>query len=331
MSRTSRYAFVMAKLYGILARSFVGQNYRDILRLKKVSELYDTIFPGERGEKPEYALTEELEARIVTAGIDSMIYVLDLLGEKPEILVHMLRKLEYQGLKAAIRGVVRGGGGQARVWDLGPYAGVSLAGAKDTADAIRKSDYAWVLPLLETTPLFEIENRLDLDYYTRLLQLARALPTRDRTGVLRLVMLQITLANVVWALRLRFFFAIDGEKAQKLLIPGMVDAQRKAVAQVFEIPADAAEEWRKWKYGWLIEDQLGESFKAPDPVRAEQKADQRLYTRAHQLFHQSPFTLCPLAAWFTLKEYEAALLKTAAEAVALSVPEQEILAIVGMS
>jgi vacuolar-type H+-ATPase subunit C/Vma6 len=329
MNRTSRYAFVQAKLYGILARSFVGQNYRDILRLKNVSELYDTLFPGQRAEQPEHAVTEALEGRIAKAAVEAMIYVLDLLGDSPEILVHMLRKREYHDLKAALRGLARGNAERAAALDLGPYAGVALAGAKDTAEAIRKSPYAWVIPLLETTPLFEIENRLDRDYYVRLLELAKGLPSRDRTGVLRLVNVQIALANVIWALRLRFFFGLDGEKARPLLIPGMVDAQRKALELVFEIPSDAAEEWRKWKYGWLLEDQLGESFKAPDPVRAEQKADQRLYTRAHQLFHQGPFTLCPLAAYFTLKEYEAALLKTAAEAIALSIPENDVLAIVG--
>ena len=328
MSRTSRYAFIMAKLYGIMARSFVGQTYRDILRLKTVSELYDTLFPGERSEAPEHTLTEDLEARIVRAGIDSMTYVLELLGDAPEILVHILRKLEYQSLKAVLRGMAHGTAEQARIWDLGPYAGVQLA-HKDKAEAIRKSPYSWVLPLLETTPLFEIENSLDCDYYVRLLQLARALPSRDRTGILRLVGTQVALANVIWALRLRFFFGMDAEKATALLIPGMVDAQRKAVARVFEIPPDSIEEWRKWKYGWLLEDQLGEAFQAPDPVRAEQKADQRLYTRAHQLFHQNPFTLSPLAAYFTLKEYEASLLKTAVEAIALSIPEQDVLSIVG--
>ena len=84
MSRTSHYAFILAKMYGIIARSYVGRNFRDLLRLKKISELYDLLFPGERGEQPEHATTGELEARIVRAGIDSMTYVLDLLGDPPK-------------------------------------------------------------------------------------------------------------------------------------------------------------------------------------------------------------------------------------------------------
>jgi vacuolar-type H+-ATPase subunit C/Vma6 len=99
---------------------------------------------------------------------------------------------------------------------------------------------------------------------------------------------------------------------------------------VFEITPDSVEEWRKWKYAWLLEDQLGESFRSPDPVKAEQKASQRMYLRAHQLFHQAPFTLVPLVAYFKLKEYEAALLKTAVEAVQLSIPEQDVIAMTGV-
>ena len=49
----------------------------------------------------------------------------------------------------------------------------------------------------------------------------------------------------------------------------------------------------------------------------------------HLAFHQNPFTLSPLVAYFTLKDYEAALLKTAVAAIALAVPEQDVLAIVG--
>ena len=63
-----------------------------------------------------------------------------------------------------------------RIWDLGKYAGVRLQGAKDPEKAIRASPYAWILPLLKTMPLAELENRLDRDYYARFLSLCRDLP-----------------------------------------------------------------------------------------------------------------------------------------------------------
>lgn len=329
MIHTSRYAFILAKLYGALAHSFVGRNYRDLLRVRKITDLYDLLFPGERQEAPPRTLTVELEARIVRAGVDSMKYVLETLGEPVEILVHLLRKIEYQSVKTLIRGMAHGKTESVPVWNLGRYAGIRLGRAGDYEKAIRSSPYGWVLAHVGTEPLARVENMLDRDYYSRLLALAKKLPVSDRTGILRFVRFEVMLASVTWALRLRFFFGFTWENARDLMIPGLVDSTRRAVIRAFEIPAESIEEWRKWRFAWLIEDQLGESFQAPDPVRAARHADLQLYTRAHQLFHQSPFTLAPLFAWFKLKECEAGLLKSAVEALWLSMPEQKLLALVG--
>ena len=329
MSRTSRYAFILAKVYGIMARSFVGASYRDLLRLKSLAELSDHLFPGERAQSPEAPLPIELEARIVRASIEAMTYVLDYFNEPPAILVHAARKLEYQNVKSVVRGIVHGRTDEIRIWDLGKYAGVRREGAKDPEKAIQSSPYNWIVPLLRTMPLAELENRLDREYYDRFLQLAGALPTRDRTGVIRLANAEIALANVIWALRLRFFFKLEKEKALGLLIGRTSSSVRAAVAEIFELTPDSPEAWRKWRYSWLLEDQLGESFLAPNPIRAEQKASQAMYARAHQAFHQNPFSLGPLVAYFKLKEYEASLLGIAVEALHLSVPEQDVMNIVG--
>jgi vacuolar-type H+-ATPase subunit C/Vma6 len=329
MTRTSHYAFILAKIYGILSKSFVGENYKDILRIRKISDLYDRLFPGERKDLPEYMLTTELENRIVEKSIGSMTMVLDLLGTDEPILVHCLRKYEYQSLKSVVRGLVNGETDVKQVWDLGRYAGISLAGAKDPRAAIESSPYAWIVPKISGSSIFLIENALDRDYYLKLDALAGGLPGRDKSGVSRLVSLETVLTNVIWALRLRFFFGLDAEKAEELLVPGLGHTITKSILQAFDIPSDSVEGWRKWKFGWLVEDQLSEYFKAPDPIRAEQKATQRLYMRAHQLFHQDPFTLTPLVAFFKLKEYESSLLSTAAEALRLSVSEQEVLSLIG--
>jgi vacuolar-type H+-ATPase subunit C/Vma6 len=329
MSRTSRYGFILAKVYGIKARSFVGKNFSDLLRLKKLADLHDALFPGEKVESPEQILPGDLEVRIVRAGIDAMIYVLDFLGGQVEILVHVLRKLEYQNVKTIIRGIRAGVTEGMRLWDLGEYAGIRLSGVKDYEKALDKSVYAWMLPHLKETPIAQVENMLDRDYYARLLSLASGLPGRDRGGTLRLATLEAALANVIWALRLRFYFGMDEKSARALLIPQIVKAQKTAIAQAFQIPPDSVEQWRNWRYGWLLDDQLGEAFQAPDPLKAEQKANQMLATRAHQIFHQSPFTLTPLVAYFKLKEYEISILKTAVEALQLALPEQEILSFVG--
>ncbi len=180
-----------------------------------------------------------------------------------------------------------------------------------------------------TVSTAELENRLDRHYYDRFLELAQGLPAADRAPVLRLARTEIALSNVVWALRLRFFFKLEADTALSFMIPGTSAAVKAAVSAVFDLAADAQEEWRRWRYGWLLSDQLGDSFSAPDPVRAEQAASRFLYRRARQALHQNPFTLGPLVAFFRLKEHEASLLNVAAEAVHLSLPEHEVLALMG--
>ena len=337
MSGATRYGFILAKVYGIMAKSYLGKSYRDILRLKSLSELRDQLFPGEKGEEAGKVLPEALEARIVEAGIDSMRYVLDYLGEPVPILVHVLRRPEYANVKSMIRGLGSADASQtrapaapqARFWDLGPYAGLRNAEVRDREAALKASPYAWVLPLVGTMPLAQLDNRLDQDYHIRFLSLAQALPPADRTRIERMARQEIALRNVTWALRLRFYFGMEWERARKLLVPQRGESEKRVLARLFEIQPDAADEWRRWKYGWLLSDQLAEGFRTPDPVRAEQKASQALYVRYHHALHQDPFTLCPLVAYFKLKEHEASLLTTAVEAIELSVPEQDVMTIVG--
>ncbi len=329
MFRAFRYSFILAKIYGMTARTYVGSAFQDLLRLKRLEEIYDVLFPGKRGSAPEESLSAELEARIVEAGIRSVMDVMAMLDDPPEVLVHLLRRYEYQNVKSIVRSLVNAGTEKPILRDLGKYARVRYEGAGDPEKALSAGPYAWVLPHLRSAPLVEIENMLDRDYFARLLALAKRLSPPDRRGVLRLVSLEIALTNAVWALRLRFFFGMDARAAVPLMIPGTVDAQRKAIAEAFEIPPDSAEGWRRWKYAWMVEDQLGEAFRAPDPVRAEQKSARRLALRAHQLLHEDPFTLTPIAAFFKLKELETGMLKIAVEARRLSVPERDVLSLVG--
>jgi vacuolar-type H+-ATPase subunit C/Vma6 len=329
MFRAFVYAFILAKVYGMMGKTYIGTAFQDLLRLKKLEEIFDTLFPGERAEAREESLSTELEARFVRAAITSMRRVLSLLGNPPDLLVHILRKYEYQSLKSLIRNLLQGGTEKPIIWDLGKYARLRLTGRKDFREALAASPYAWVAPHMESSPLFEIENMLDRDYYSRLLRLGRGLPLGDRSGVMRLVILEASLTNATWALRLRFFFGLDGQAAAGFFIPGMVHTHSTAISEAFEIPADSVEGWRQWRYGWLLEDQLGEAFRSPDPVRAEQKAAGRLALRAHQLLHEDPFTLTPVVAYFKLKELETRMLTTAVEALRLSVPAQEVLSMVG--
>jgi vacuolar-type H+-ATPase subunit C/Vma6 len=331
MSRTFRYAFILAKIYGILAKSFIGENYRDILRLRSVTELYDRLYPGERREAPEYQLTAELERRAAEGAVRTMVSVLQMLGDAPEVLVHLLRRYEYLTVKSVLRTLAHGLSTEPVDWDLGRWDRLGRREGQSWRDALEESPYAWALELLEKDSLLAAENALDKQYYQKLLALVRELPARDRTGVGKLVSLETGVTNAIWALRLRFVFGMSAERAAEFLVPGLGREAQRVVLQAFDIPPDSLDGWRRWRYGWLLEDQLSEAFQAPDPVRAERQAARRMYVRSHQLFHQDPFTLTPLVAFFRLKEYEASMIATAAESLRLGVPAEEVLVLAGLT
>jgi vacuolar-type H+-ATPase subunit C/Vma6 len=329
MSRASRYAFIHAKVCGAMARAVAGEAYRDLLRLKSLTELSDRLFPEEASSRKDRPLPADLEARIMQAAVHSMTTVLRLLRTPPPLLVHAARRVEYRTVKALLRALAHGRREEVRIWDLGPWSGFRRPDPKDPQKTLRSSLYAWVLPLAGTVPDVELENRLDRDYHDRLFDLAGSLPAADRMPVMRLLRAEAALENAVRALRLRFFFKLDAQLARPLMIPGSSSTVTAALEEAFEIAADSSEDWRRWRFAALLEDQLGESFEAPDPVRAEQRASRLLYVRAHRAFHQHPFTLGPLVAYFRLKEHEASLLSIATEALHLGVPESDVLAITG--
>jgi vacuolar-type H+-ATPase subunit C/Vma6 len=326
----ARRGYLLAKMYGTVARSYLGANFRDLLRLKSLAELQAVLWPAAEGEAGVSLPAAEMETRISRAAVAEMISVLDSLEAPAEILVHILRRVEGQNLKVILRGLADGRVDASRLLDLGPWASLRVAGVADFEKAVRSSPYAWALEAARSSSRAVLENQVDRDWYGGLLWLARALRSADRTGILRYVTLQISVMNAVWALRLRFSFGMDEATARPLLLPALSDTVRRALARAFAIAPESVEEWRAWRFGWLLADQLGvEAFRGPDPVRAEAAASRRLAVRAHQLLHQHPFTLCPVVGFFALKQHEAALLTTVVESVALGLGETERAAIAG--
>ncbi|HET6451952.1 MAG TPA: V-type ATPase subunit [Spirochaetia bacterium] len=330
MSRTSRYAFLHAKVCGVMAHSWAGESYRDLLRLKSLADLSERLFPGAHASSAPAPLPVEVESRIVQASVDAMVRVLDYLDDPPDLLVHVARRIEYRSVKTLARAAAHGTRDDSRIWNLAGWSGFRRPDPRNAEKTLAASEYAWVLKSVGNSTDAEVESKVDQHYYERLFDLARGLPAADRMPVLRLARAETGLENAVRVLRLRFFFHMDAEASAGLLIPGSSAAVRDALRDAFTLPADSADEWRRWRYAPLLEDQLGETFQSPDPLRAEQASSRLLYVRAHQAFHQHPFTLGPLVAYFRLKEHEASILSIAAEALHLGIPEAEAASLAGI-
>jgi vacuolar-type H+-ATPase subunit C/Vma6 len=102
-----------------------------------------------------------------------------------------------------------------------------------------------------------------------------------------------------------------------------------AALESCSFPLDSRAKWSSWKYGYLVNAELGEKGFRPDPRAIEANAAKSLYALTRRLFHVSPFSITPTVCFFKLKEFEADIVKSVAEGMQMNLPEHEILAFLG--
>jgi vacuolar-type H+-ATPase subunit C/Vma6 len=328
------YTYAYAKILSQIPHTYINEKLNQLLNVRRLQEIYDILFPGERTEVLERRLAPELQRKIHLRCIKAIIKILNLIEKPHPILVHALRKYEYQNVKSIIRFLKdEKTAPTPLLWDLSPYALLPItradfANSENIENYLKESPYDWALKKsAQNEPFYLIDNLLDIHYYKTLWGLMSSLGKEERQGAYKLVSLEVLLQNIIWAMRLRFFFKIRKEKAQELLIDVSKPMLEPAL-QVFDFAADEPSEWLSWKYSWLVRDQINKETKRLDPVGVEEKARQYFNKRVWNLLHQAPFSLTPFLCYIKLKELEASLLQSVVEGYNMNLPQEEILGVI---
>jgi len=320
MFRVSKYSFAYVKIFGKIAKSYIGKNLKNLINLRKISEMHSIVFPDEQIDISDDDLTKAFQKKITVNNISSIIYIINLIKDPHPVLIHVLRVYEYQNLKSVVHYIINNETEAPNVWDIGEYSLVKFTEPHKFREEILESPYRWILE--DEGSLFEIQNKLDKDYYIKLVGFTEQLKKPDKKGIKRIVNNEILYQNIVWALRLRFFFDISKEEASEYLIP---DSRNKTILEIFNFTADEPSEWRKWKYFYIIEEQISSGMNGLDPIRIEEKATKYISRIVSKLFHQDPFTLTPFVCFIKLKIMEANLLKSVIEGFTMNLTANEIL------
>jgi vacuolar-type H+-ATPase subunit C/Vma6 len=322
MFRVCKYSYAYVKIFGKIAKSYLGRNLENLINLRKVSEMYNIVFPHEQVDISEYDLTKAFQKKITDNNISSIIYIISLLKDPHPVLIHFLRMYEYQNLKSVIQYIKNEETISPYIWDIGEYSSFKFTKAEEYEENIAASPYKWILK--DKGSLFEIQNKLDKQYYIKLAEIADTLKKPDKKGIKRIISNEILYQNIVWAFRLRFFFNIEKEEASGYLIP---DKRNRNILELFDFASDNPSEWREWKYYYLVEEQMSAGMTGLDPVRIEENAVKYMARLVKKLFHQDPFTLTPFVCFIKLKIMEANLLKSVIEGFTMNMTAGEILTI----
>jgi vacuolar-type H+-ATPase subunit C/Vma6 len=329
MFRSYRFAYAYAKIFGKIANSYMGDKLMELVKSRKTSELLKILLP-DSGEGEEHRLTVEMEKMIIIRNIESIIDILDLIDDPDPVLLHLLQKYDYQNIKTICHHISLKRKVKPDLWDLGLYSLFHFFEDRPLNEQLEKSPFRWVLEDIKDKELYWIKNRIDREYYLKLWDLGARLSKIDKRGVMKLIKLEVDLQNVIWALRLRFYYSYEKEKAEKLLIPLPNKNRLDQILSLFDIPADEPAKWKSWNFSWLIEDQLKPDMEKIDPLKAEDHALLHLNKRFWKLFHQDPFTLTPFYCFIKLKEMEAGLLKTVLEGFRMNIQTPDIISLVSI-
>jgi hypothetical protein len=335
MDRSGASAYVYAKASGMLARSFVGPRAARLFEVKTIPELWALLFKTEVPLVPENILAQVLEQKAEEQFISDFTNLLMVYSKPDPVSVHLLRSYAYNDLKDAASALRDGNKNTPEVHNLGEYGVFNWKAWPDIARITAESPAAWYDRVPTEQEEMEWETRLDIQYMRSLWETVKKLPLADRIPAQELLLEDIRLDNINWAMRLRIYYGMSAEEiAVKLAgeqdIPDKDDVLAGPAIRMLNFVPDNYADWEKWQYASLLNPHEEGVIWAPDPRWVQQMSYIKLYKLALSRFHRYPFTAGVLISWFKIKQQELRYIRTATEGLRLNIPDSELKDFVGV-
>jgi len=325
MSRVSNHAFLHGKMHGIYAKSKFDDRLLSLSKLSSLSELSKDLFPSEEIPVADRNLVNTLQIRFEKKNLGLLLGLLALSPEPHPLLVQVVKEYEYRNLKTLVRrkeSPIR----DMELWDIGKFK--SIPATFDGFPAyLAKSPYSQLAEKMTTGTVFELELYLDEQFNRIIAENVRALPSREKILIEPLLKKETILNNLVWALRLRWYYGYSFEETKNLLFTLGYDNIEKLVEQFYSFSLDNPELWSTWKYGWVLGDRQGVKLSPPE---AETRVMNYLTRKYSYTFHNNPFTLASIYAFFRLKTMEIRFMKTVSEGIRMNIPSSELAEMLGV-
>ena len=328
-----------AKACGIVGKSFVGARIAALEPAGRLADLDRLVFPQSFRELPERELLADLERRIVDCAAHQIISLINSCAQPPELLVRLLRSYEYGDLKSALSAVAGRETKALSFTNLGRFGVVKFGAYPDIAAMVSGTEFE---PLISQAarqgePGIIVQTKLDKHYYTALWESLYRLKRQDREGIEAILGEEISLRNVVWALRLRTYYHLSGDEVRERLIDLESHSHKGGIGNkhslasdaeaMLELPLDTYRPWTSWKRVAFLNPELGGDTWTADPRYFQSTASRHLYHLARHYFHRRPFSVDAAACFIKLKQFEEDLLTSLAEGLGMGMTSRDVLAL----
>ena len=341
-------AYAYAKASGIIGKSFVGKRSAALNNISRIPELDRLIFPDASKNLPEKELMKDLEIRIINRAVEAVGAVFGSFRTPPEFLVLLIRGWEYQDLKNILNAVAEDFQKKPVYTGLGPFAAINWAAWPDMNAMLAKTEYAFLLKM-ENKNGINLQTELDRHYYTALWKALLRLNRNDRKVSEKILAEEISLRNVVCALRLRTYYQLESDEVKTHLININTEtsSRKKSLAadalSSLELPLDNRQAWAGWKREKFLNPQGSPGPVLPDITirrNLEWRADPRyfqnaaanyLYRMARGSFRTRPSSLDTMFCFIRIKQYEEDVLTSCAEGLGMGLANKEVLSMIGVN
>jgi hypothetical protein len=355
-------AYLYAKACGIFGKSFVDKRISRLRGVNRLAELDGLVFPQGNHLLPERELLVDLEYRLVSRAVQSIISIVKCYKNPPELFKLLIRGYEYVDLKTALASSIAGETATPVVTDIGEFGTVRFDAWPDISAMIKDTEFEFLLnkkgALQQEFGGISLQTVLDRHYYNALWNALFKLPKKDRSASEMILSEEISLRNAVWALRLRTYYRMPAEEVRLHLIyipsgggdgaplnagpPKKNQAPYKPAVphnriktgyspfltndaiESLNLALDNHAEWASWRRSrFLNPENPGEAWRA-DPRYFQNAASEYLYRLARAHFHRHPFSIDTAFCFIKVKQFEEDLLTSIAEGLGLGISSGDV-------
>ena len=336
MDKSAADAFVYAKISGILARSFVGKKANVLFSATSLGELWSLLFKADIPAVPETMLARQLEVEAQQRFLAEYKGLLALYAHPAPILTALLGFYDCSNLKEIGAALCFGEKELPSLQDTAPFNQIRYEKWPDIQAMTAGGPFAWYDTVPQLRDQQKNDYRLDCQYLSQMWEAATRIHSPCRDAVQKLFLEHMRVENALWTLRLRIYYQMPGaeilSRLQESLLPAEVkDVLFRETRPLVDWELDDYEQWRRWSFSALLNPHEEGVVWTVDPRWVYTVHKKNYVEQARRLFHQYPFTECPLLCFFIIKRNELDTIRTASESLRLNVGAEQALEIAGLT
>lgn len=335
MNSTADRAYIYAKACGIIGKSFVCNRIKRLQDINRLSELDRLIFPNDFVELPEKELLIAFQKKVIARTTHQINQLLKTQPSIPRFIELLVRSYEYADVKLILSALIDKEPQPPSHADLGRFGTVHYEKYPDLKGMFSGTDFEWLIKELEENQnnLVKLHIEIDQHFYSILWNELQKVYNADIKYIRDIISDEIVLKNILWALRLSYYYHFEKKDIEPLLL-NLSDGKHslsQAARDCLDLPFDQFSAWNNFKYAFLINPEESGTFWRLDVPYVQRKAALLLYRKARIYFRRSPFSLNTTACFIKLKQFEEDLLISLAEGVSLGLSGREVLSMLEVS